>query len=44
MEGAAAKKIDATEIPGRGGCAFTYLESTENGFHVFLLAAGASRE
>jgi len=44
MEGGAAKKIEATEIPGRGGSAFTYMESTENGFHVFLLAAGASRQ
>ena len=44
MESGGVKKISAQEIPGRGGSAFTYLESTDNGFHVFLLACGASRE
>ena len=36
--------IEAKDISGRGGSAFTFMKSTDDGFNVFFLAAGASRE
>lgn len=37
------KKVGLEEIEGRGGAAFTFMESTDSS-HVFLLVGGASRE
>lgn len=37
------KDVGLEEIEGRGGAAFTHIESNEKS-HVFLLVGGASRE
>lgn len=38
-----SKSISIADITGRGGSAFTFVESTEKSY-VFILAGGASRE